>query len=117
PNRQRLHDLIRLVIEDRGRTAFLLAHLAEVQERRLFVTAGVPSMHAYCVERLGFSDDAAYNRIHAARAARRLPALYDAIADGTLHLTAVRLIAPHITAENIKELVDACATRSKPERH
>ena len=114
-NAQLLHDLNRLVVEDRQRTAILLAHLAEVDERRLYVPAGFSSMHAYCVERLGFSDDAAYNRIHAARAARRFPALYEAVADGTLHVTGVRLIAPHLTPETYAELVEAAAHRSKDE--
>jgi hypothetical protein len=52
------------------------------------VPAGCSSMHAYCVEHLHLSDDAAAKRIHAARAARRFPALFGALTEGRLHLTA-----------------------------
>jgi 5-methylcytosine-specific restriction endonuclease McrA len=110
-----LRDLTTLVARDRVLTAVLLAHLAEVDERRLYVPAGFPSMHAYCVGELHFSDDAAYNRITAARAARRFPALFDAVADGRLHVTGVRLIAPALNSENVAELMALAAHRSKPE--
>jgi 5-methylcytosine-specific restriction endonuclease McrA len=110
-----LRDLSTLVARDRVLTATLLAHLAEVDERRLYVPAGYPSMHAYCVGELRFSDDAAFNRITAARAARRFPILFDAIADGRLHVTGVRLLAPCLTPENAAELLTAASNRSKPE--
>lgn len=110
-----LRDLSTLVARDRALTAMLLAHLAEVDERRLYVPAGYSSMHAYCVGRLFFSDDAAYNRITAARSARRFPCIFDAVADGRLHVTGVRLVAPYLTPENANELLAAASHRSKPE--
>ena len=96
-----------IVSRDRRITAVLLAHLAEIDTRRLYLALGYPSMHAYCVGELRFSDDAAYKRIQAARAARRFPQLFAAVEDGRLHLTAVRLLAPHLTAENADELISA----------
>jgi hypothetical protein len=110
-----LRDLSTLVARDRVLTAMLLAHVAEVDDRRLYVPAGYPSMHAYCVGELRFSDDAAFNRITAARAARRFPVLFDAISDGRLHVTGVRLLAPCLTPENLAEMLDAASNRSKPE--
>src|SRR5258706_10769426 len=100
-----LRDLAALITRDRITTAALLAHIAEVDARRLYLPRGYASMHAYCVEALHLSDDAAYKRIQAARAARRFPALFDAVADGRLHLSAVCLIAPHLTPENFDALV------------
>jgi hypothetical protein len=44
------------------------------------------------------SEHAAYGRIEAARAARRFPVLLDLLAEGSLHLTAIGLLAPHLTA-------------------
>jgi hypothetical protein len=102
-----LRYLSTLVARDRAITAALHAHLAEVDARKLYAPAGYPSMHAYCVDALRFSDDAAYKRIQAARAARQFPALFDAIADGRLHVTAVRLLAPHLTPDNARELMQA----------
>ena len=107
-----LRGLAALVSRNRTITAALLAHLAEVDARRLYVPAGYPSMHSYCVDELRLSDDAAYKRIQAARAARQFPALFVALADGRLHLTAVRLLAPHVTPGNVDDLV-AAATHQR----
>jgi hypothetical protein len=72
-------------------------------------------MHVYCVRVLHLSEDAAYKRIRAARAARRFPAIFAAVADGRLHLAAVVLLAPHLTDEHVDELVAAASHRSKAE--
>jgi hypothetical protein len=104
-----LQELTNLVTRDRSITAQILAHIAEVDARRLYLPAAYPSMHAYCVAELALSDDAAYKRIQAARAARRFPVLFDAIEDGRLHLTAVGLIAPHLDVDNVTELVALAA--------
>jgi len=81
-----LRKLDALVAQDHMTTAELLAVMAEVDARRLYAPAGFSSMFAFCVEQLHLSEDAAYKRIQAARAARRFPALLDLIADGRLHL-------------------------------
>jgi 5-methylcytosine-specific restriction endonuclease McrA len=104
------HELCSLAVEERERTASVLAGIGEFSHRKLYLPAGFSSMHAYCVGRLGFTDDAAYNRIHAARATRRFPMLLGAVADGTLSVTAVRMLAPHLNRDNLTELV-AVATR------
>jgi hypothetical protein len=110
-----LRDLAALVAQDRATTTTLLAHLAEVDARGLFLPAGYASMHAYCVDELRLSEDAALRRIQAARAARAFPLLFEALADGRLHLTAVCLIAPHLTVENVRELIALATHRRKVE--
>jgi hypothetical protein len=101
-----LRRLSSLVARDRVNTATLLAHIAEVDARRLYLPLGYASMHAYCTEALHLSDDAAYKRIQAARAARQFPLLLDAVARGRLHLTAVCLLAPHLCEDNVDLLID-----------
>ncbi len=110
-----LRDLAALVARDRLTTAVLLAHIAEVDARRLYVPAGFPSMHAYCVDELRLSEDAAFKRIRAARVGREFPALFAALAEGRLHLAAVCLLAPHLTRENANELIEAATHKSKAE--
>ena len=110
-----LQGLTALVARERTTTATLLAHLAEVDSRRLYLPATYPSMYAYCVGELGLSEDAAYKRIQAARVARQFPVLFAALADGRLHLTAVVLLAPYLTQENIDELLAAAAGKTKSE--
>ena len=81
-----LRDLATLVAQDRSTTAAMLAHLAEVDARKLHLPAGYPSMFAYCVGELRLSEDAAAKRIQAARLARRFPAILPALAEHRLEL-------------------------------
>ncbi len=115
PDHVLLQALKELVVQDRKTTAQLLVHLAEVERRKLYRDAACSSMHVYCVRELHMSDDMSYKRIRVARAARRHPALLPAIADGRLHLTAVVLLAPLLTAANVQELIEAAAHSTKSE--
>lgn len=110
-----VRELGALVAHDRVNTAALLAHLAEADDRRLYVAAGHSSMFAYCVDELHFSEDAAFKRIRAARAARRFPSLFKGVAEGRLHLAAVYLLSSHVNADNVERLIDAATHRRKAE--
>jgi len=101
--------------DEDGRTAVTLAYLAEFDARRRYLPAGYPSMHAYCVQRLNLTEDAIWKRLQAARAARRFPAIFHAVAEGRLHLSGVCLLAPYLTTGNAGELLKGAAhkTRSK----
>jgi 5-methylcytosine-specific restriction endonuclease McrA len=98
---------------ERGETAQVLAHIAEFDFRELYRPAAYPSMFAYCVGELGYTEDETARRLQAARVARRFPALFEAVADGRLHLTAVCLIAPHLDCSNVDELIAAAARKTR----
>lgn len=89
----------------RGRSveAEVIAHLGEIDARRLYLAQACPSMFHYCVQVLHFAEGVAYKRIAVARATRRFPGLLEALADGDLHLSAASLIAPHLSAGNVVE--------------
>ncbi len=110
-----LRDLTALVAQDRENTARLLAHIGEVKERKLYRQAGQPRMHAYCVNVLRFSEDAAAKRLQAAGVARRHPMIFDALAEGRLHLSGICLLAPHLMPENASELIAAAMHKTKAE--
>jgi len=110
-----LQQLIVLVVRDRGTTAAMLAHIAEVDDRKLYLPAAYPSMFAYCVQELRLSEDSAYKRIRVARTARRFPEIFDALAEGRLNLNAVVLLAPHLTEETAEELLAASAHKTRSE--
>jgi len=93
-----LQGLAAQLTHHRGSTATLLAYLAEVDERRLHVPAGYPSMYLYCLRELHMSEGTAFKRIRAARTARQFPAIYPALAEGRLHLSAVVMLTPHLSA-------------------
>ena len=100
---------------EREATAHLIAHLAELDARRLYLGAGFSSLFTYCTEVLRLSEAEAYNRIEAARAARRFPIVLDRLAEGSLNLTTVRLLASHLTDENHLELLAAASGKSRRE--
>ena len=94
-----------VIASENTATAVVLDHIAEYDARKLFRAAGYASMFKYLVGELHRSEEAAYKRIRAARAARRFPVIFDAIAEGRLHLTAVVMLAPHLTEETAAELI------------
>src|SRR4029079_5866288 len=92
-------ELGRLAYGEREATAALIVHLAEFDARRLYEGAGYSSMFQYGRAVLRMSEDAVYNRIGGARAARRFPAIVDMLVSGALSPTTARLPARHLTAE------------------
>jgi hypothetical protein len=113
PDQTLLCELKSLVTRDQVTTALLIAHLAEADARRLYAPAGYASLFNYCVEELHLSEESACRRIRAARVAREYPAVFDLLADGRLHLTAVDLLAPRLTAENAEDLLAAAVHKSR----
>ncbi|HZR08703.1 MAG TPA: hypothetical protein VFA79_08995, partial [Myxococcales bacterium] len=93
--------------------ADLLVHLAEIDDRRLYLEVPFPSMFAFCVGELSFSEDAAYNRIMVARAGRRFPMVIEAIRAGRVHLWGMRLLVPHLTEANHRELIAQASGKTK----
>jgi len=102
-----------LAAAEREATVALIVHLAEFDQRQLYRGAGFPSLFQYCVEVLRLSEDAASNRIAAARMARRHPDVMDRLVAGSLSPTTVRLIAKHATVENAPALIDAATGKTK----
>jgi hypothetical protein len=96
----------------RGACAEVVAHLAEVEERRLHLIGGYSSMFAYCVSRLGMSEDEAYRRLEAARLARRFPRLLALLASGQVSLSVAVLLKARLTDENHAALLDAVSGKT-----
>jgi hypothetical protein len=112
---QLVTEVTRLAAVERQATVALIVHLAEFDARRLFLGAGFSSTFKYCLEVLHLSEDAAYNRIEAARTARRYPVVLDMLVAGRLSPTTTRLLARHLTVENHEALLAAASGKSKQE--
>jgi hypothetical protein len=95
--------------------AALLAHLAEVDERGLHRTRACASLYTYCIYELRLSEDAAARRAGAAKLVKRFPLLLNAIAHGELHLTGLLMLGPHLTHDNIAEVLARAKFRTKKE--
>jgi len=102
-----------LAQREREATVTLIAHLAVLDERQLYLAEGCSSMFTYCVQVLHLSEYAAYSRIEAARAARRYPVILDLLGDGSINLTTVGLLVPELTPENHTDLLEAARHKSK----
>ena len=100
---------------ERRATAHLVALLIELDSRRLYLGEGFPSLFAYCTDALHLSEPAAYNRIEVARAARRFPIILDGLADGELTLASVKLLAPHLTPDNHRDVLARARHKGKRE--
>jgi hypothetical protein len=108
-----LRRLTEILTQSRRVEAELVAHIAEVDERRLYAREAFPSMFAYCTEALHLSEGEAYLRIAVARASREHPTILPMLGDGRLHLSGVALLAPHLTAANRESLLRRATHRSK----
>jgi hypothetical protein len=64
---------------------------------------------------LRFSEAATCNRLAAAYAARKYPVILDLLADGSVNLTTVRLLAPHLTPENHEAVLAEAVGKTKGE--
>ena len=108
-----LAEVARLAACEREATAALVALLAEVDARRLYLGEGCASLFTYCTQRLNLSEHAAYHRIEGARAARAFPIILEHLRSGALTLTTVTLLRPHLTVGNHERLLAAARGRSK----
>ena len=107
--------VLRAATCERHATVQLIALLMELDARKLYLAEGCSSLFTYCRRVLHLSEHAAYGRIEAARAARQYPVILERLAEGALHLTAIGLLAPHLTHENHLEVLNAARHKSKRE--
>ena len=114
------HDLLSrislLAGKERETSAELVAHLAVLDARpSLYAAEGHGSLFNYCTRVLRLSEDAACNRIDAARACRRFPIILEMLASGDLSLAAVRMLRPCLTPENHRTVLARACRRSRPD--
>ena len=81
-DRDLIAEVKRLAQTERGATAALVASLAEMDARKLYLGEGCSSLFTYCTRVLHLSEHAAYGRIEAARAARRFPVVLERLKSG-----------------------------------
>src|SRR5688572_2673455 len=104
-----------LVARDRRTTAQLLVAIAEIDERKLWARHACPSMFAFCVERFHMSEQVTAKRLWAARTARRFPIVLEMIERGELHLSAIHLLAGHLTPGNYRDVLQRARHKSSRE--
>ncbi len=90
--------------------ADLVDHLGEIDERKLYLEKGHPSMFEFCTKEFGFR-----------RAPRttgsgwRFPSVIAALRSGAVHLSGLRRLVPHVTEGNCERLLAEATGKSKKE--
>jgi hypothetical protein len=82
-----LENTRQVVAEERRITALVLAHLEEVERRRLYLSLKCSSLFEYCQKDLRYSENEANARISAMRLSREVPEVVQAVEEGRLSLT------------------------------
>jgi hypothetical protein len=114
-DRDLLATIRQLAVDERHATALLIASLAELDARQLYLAEGYSSLFTYCTQALHLSEHAAYGRIQAARAARAYPLVLERLEAGDITLTTIGLLSPHLTPDNHRQLLEATRHKSKRE--
>jgi hypothetical protein len=86
-----------------------LEYLAQVESRDLYLGKGYSDMRDFCTRGLGLCNTTAGKRIWVSRKISRFPLILEFLSTGKLHLTAVCLIAKHLTEENHRSLLEHAA--------
>lgn len=107
-----LRRLSELLQKSRRVESELIAHISEVDQRRLYARYA-SSMFSFATERLHLSEHEAYLRIEVARASRKHPMLLDMLVDGRLHLSGISLLHKHLTEENRETVLARAAHKTK----
>src|SRR5258706_16020992 len=100
---------------ERSFTARVVAHLAEIESRKLHLATAHSSLFDYCLRALQMSEGEAFRRITAARPLRRFPVIFELIDSGSIHLTGLALLKDALTDENHRELLQAACGKTKRE--
>ncbi len=112
------HDLLArlplLVQTERRATAEVIEHLVEVERRRLYLDS-CSSLYRYCIDTLGYAEDAALKRHRVAKLALRVPQVLDELRAGTMHLTGLFLLSTHLTQENAGILLAQARRKTRRE--
>ncbi len=112
-NRELRERLSSAVSAEQLASADVIFHLAELDRRKLYLEDACSSLFAYCVERLGYSEDGASKRVRVARLVLRFPQALDELASGAIHLTGLFLLSGHLTEDNANRLIAEARGKSK----
>jgi len=114
-DRELLARMPSLVSRERRASAEVVAHLVEIERRRLYLGEASSSLFAYCRERLGYSEDEALKRMRVARLAQKVPAVLDELRSGAIHLTGLSVLSNYLAPENANVLLPEARGKSRRE--
>ena len=112
---EELMDSLRdLVVRSNVAEADLIEHLAEVDERRLYLPRRT-SLWEFCLRELGFSENVAASRIAVSRESRRFPQMVEMLRAGRIHLSGLRMLCGQLTPDNCDEVLAEASGKTRRE--
>jgi hypothetical protein len=102
-------------VSSRRVEAEILRHLSEVDVQGGWADAANSSLAAYCMGRLGYSEQMAYKRIRVARLSRGIPGILQAVAEGRATVCGLCTVASLVTVENAGDWMAKIAGKTKRE--
>ncbi len=88
-----IENLKELVRTERKITAQIVAHIKEVERRRVYIDAGYKNLLTFLLQELGYTRAAAQRRIDGARLCEDVPELHENLKSGELNLSQVSMLA------------------------
>ena len=86
-------------------TCEVLAHLIELDDRRLYLKLGYSSLFDYCLRALKYSESGAGRMVQAARTVRDYPQILELLGERRLSLATLGKVAGMLTGENVREVL------------
>src|SRR5690606_33296842 len=80
-------------------TQAVIKYLAEVNRRRLFLSMGYPSLLAFCMQELKYTETSALRRISAMRLMHQMPEIEQKLEEGKVSLTTLSQLSTFIRKE------------------
>ncbi|MEI8346834.1 MAG: HNH endonuclease [Pseudomonadota bacterium] len=115
-NDQELIDNTALVVKkEKALTMQVLAHLQEMNRRKLFAVLGYGSLFEYCVKSLKYSESETHHRIQVMKLIYGSETAKKAMEEGKLNLTAASMIQKHIKDEE-KDIQRKLTPQEKEQR-
>ncbi len=88
---QLIFDTKKLIKKEQEIVIEIIAHLEEIERRRLYCDAGYDSLWSYTIGELGYSEAQAHRRIDAMRMSRKISSVKRGLESGTLNVTCVNM--------------------------
>lgn len=98
-NQNILEGLGRLVKSERKLMHVILSYIHEIEVRKLHLEIGYDSIYKFLTVHHGYSEDAAYARMHASRLLAKVPEIQDKLEAGSISLTQISKVCSAIRAE------------------
>lgn len=114
-NRKLMEGIKHLASQERKAQALFLAHLAEVDRRKLYAESGYSSLYKYLTQELNFTEGSACKRMQVAKTAKKYPIIYSLLEEGKIHMEAISLLTPLLTEENHKDILNKATFKTKRE--